>query len=387
MKELNVQKYLRSGRTLDDLESEYFIKANCHENLVVLNYHQFDSPKTDPITMECRGLILEKYTWNIVARSFHRFFNYKESPEITGEFDISTAHILEKIDGSIITVFWYNDRWYMATRSSIEGQGKVGFLDKTFNDLFHKVTEQYPNFWVNINSDYCYVFELVSPENKVIYPYDYRALYLLTMRETEEFSEITYKKVEKEANKLGVLLPKKVKASDVDEVSNLFDGIEEGFVAVNYTQINEFGDFLRIKIKNPNYISIASLKQSCGNSLRSLLWLVISGESDEFLSYFPEYNIYIKQIKERYNEFVQEIHRMEKEILDKAKEEKTREDKKQMALKIKDHPYNEILFAMYNNKANSLNDWIEKQTKKRGEKAFAKKMLDMLGIKDIDFEV
>ena len=387
MKELNVQRYLRSGKTLDDLKNEYFINISHYENLVILNYHQFDSPKIDPITMECRGLVLEKKTWDIVARSFQRFFNYAECPEITEKIDISNSYILEKLDGSIITVFWYNNRWYMATRGSIEGQGEVGFLNKTFNELFYEITDQYPNFWVNINSDYCYVFELVSPENKVTYPYDYRALYLLTMRETKEFSEVTYERIEKEAKRLGVLTPKKVKASNVDEISSLFNGIEEGFVVVDYRQINHFGDFTRVKIKNPNHIAIAHLKQSCGNSLRSLVWLVILGESDEFLSYYPEYKIYIDQIKRRYNEFVQEVHRMEKQVINKTEKEENKEDKKRMALKIKDHDYREVLFSIYNKKAESLDDWIKNQIKIKGEKAFSKKMLDMLKIENIEFKI
>lgn len=63
--ELNVQRYLRDGKTLADLEAELGIKSSENGNLVVLNYNQIESPKTDPIVMECRQLALEKGTWDL----------------------------------------------------------------------------------------------------------------------------------------------------------------------------------------------------------------------------------------------------------------------------------------------------------------------------------
>lgn len=83
--ELEVQKYLRSGKTLEQLTSELGIKVTHHSSdpLVILNYCQIDSPKFHPITLECRGLVLEKQSWNIVARSFKRFFNFgEENPSL-----------------------------------------------------------------------------------------------------------------------------------------------------------------------------------------------------------------------------------------------------------------------------------------------------------------
>lgn len=89
---MEVQKYLRSGKTLKDLKSELGIIFSEYENLVILNYSQIDSPKFHPITMECRGLILEKDTWDIVSFPFRRFFNENEG---NLPFDYSSAKGLE----------------------------------------------------------------------------------------------------------------------------------------------------------------------------------------------------------------------------------------------------------------------------------------------------
>ena len=58
---LEVQKYLKSGKNIVDLESEFSIKTTFHPNLplVILNYNQIESPKTETIVRECRALNLK----------------------------------------------------------------------------------------------------------------------------------------------------------------------------------------------------------------------------------------------------------------------------------------------------------------------------------------
>lgn len=78
---MKVQEWLRNnGGNLELLEEQLGITHNVHEDgRVILNYSQIDSPKQNPIVMECRGLILDKNNnWELVARSFPRFFNRGE---------------------------------------------------------------------------------------------------------------------------------------------------------------------------------------------------------------------------------------------------------------------------------------------------------------------
>lgn len=85
---LNVQKFLieqvQSGKSNTDafnaLTEQFSIKVKLYdeERVVLLDYHQLDSPKTHPIVIECRSLILCMDTFKIVSRKFDRFFNYLE---------------------------------------------------------------------------------------------------------------------------------------------------------------------------------------------------------------------------------------------------------------------------------------------------------------------
>ncbi len=103
---LEVQKYLRSGKTIEDLNNELGIMTAKHPVLpfVILNYNQIESPKTDKIVRECRGLVLHSDTYDLVARSFSRFFNWGEVQEEMKNFDFSNFIVQEKIDGC----FQYN---------------------------------------------------------------------------------------------------------------------------------------------------------------------------------------------------------------------------------------------------------------------------------------
>ena len=66
-----IKEYFESGKNLEDLKNELGISSNSFDDLVVLNYSQIDSPKTDPLVRMCRGIVIEKDTWNIVHYPFY----------------------------------------------------------------------------------------------------------------------------------------------------------------------------------------------------------------------------------------------------------------------------------------------------------------------------
>src|SRR5580704_18173365 len=101
---LEIQKFLRSSNSIEDLESKFAIAAkrhNTYPNLVLFKYNQIDSPFSEQIVRECRGLILDEANdWKIVNRSFDKFFNYGEGHAANIDWD--SAKCLEKMDGSLI---------------------------------------------------------------------------------------------------------------------------------------------------------------------------------------------------------------------------------------------------------------------------------------------
>ena len=85
---LNVQKFLlaqkeqglSNAQAFEQLTEQLAIKVKHYpeEGIVLLDYHMIDSPKMNPVVIECRSLILHFDTFEVVSRKFDRFFNYLE---------------------------------------------------------------------------------------------------------------------------------------------------------------------------------------------------------------------------------------------------------------------------------------------------------------------
>ena len=84
----------------------------------------------DEITMTCRGLVTDA-EGNIVARPFKKFFNLEENKHVaTKEFEV-----FEKLDGSLIILFNYQNHWITASRGSFTSEQalKANELLKKYN--------------------------------------------------------------------------------------------------------------------------------------------------------------------------------------------------------------------------------------------------------------
>ena len=389
--ELLVQNYFRGGKTLTDLKEEHSIKCNAGEGLVILNYDQIKSAKTDPIVMECRGLILEMETWNVVAMAFRRFFNYGEALDITEDFNFKRSHVCEKIDGSILNVFFYNGRWMMSTRGTIEGTGDVGFFNMTFKQLFDRIiANKYPNFYEGLDESLCYIFELVSPESKVVKPYP-RGLYLLGARDkTNNFNELTYEDLIVTALKCGVQIPEKYPLNDIQDLLDCmrsFSNVDEGFVCVDYTERDEHNQFRRIKVKNPSYVALSHLKESSASSMRALVQLVMNGEVDEFVGYFPEFKKTVTKIKDLYDGYVAKVNDEAKDerVVNLIKNKGAGENRKEYALLVCRMSNPNFMFQLYEGSVSSFSDYLISSISKKGAKNMAKSMMDILKVQDIEF--
>lgn len=97
---LELQKYLQT-KSPEDLTKELFIDVKPHKeypNLLLFKYSQIDSPMSNPIVQECRGIILDKdNNWNIVSYPYKKFFNAEEPNASVINWE--TANVYEKLDG------------------------------------------------------------------------------------------------------------------------------------------------------------------------------------------------------------------------------------------------------------------------------------------------
>lgn len=283
---LKVQEILRSygsdhQKALGHLKSQYGIDAKYsvhHPHLVLFKYNQIESPMGSPVVQECRGLILEDLNWDIIAHPFHKFFNYGEGH--AADIDWNTARVQEKLDGSLCTLYWYNEEWNVATSGNPDAAGQVNDYGFLFNELFWKTWAQSEFNLSHLCERYTYMFELTSPYNRVVVPHKEASLHLIGIRNLNTGLEIP---VDTFSNLNPVREFPLQSFDDIMLSFTKFEGLnQEGYVVVD-------DNFNRVKVKHPGYVALHHMKDSLGNSRKSLVKLVVANEGEEFLSYFPEY--------------------------------------------------------------------------------------------------
>lgn len=357
---LEVQKFLEakvsSGlsnlQAFECLNTELGIKVKHYDdkNITLLDYDQIDSPKTHPIVIECRSLILYTDDFQLVSMKFPRFFNLGENPDYYKDFNWEDAVALEKLDGSLVGVYCLQGNWYISTRGMAFAEGNNQLGDGTFQqDIIEafglKTYDEFNERFKALYSEDCtYIFEYCSPRNKVVTPYDkpIMALTGITNRELQDHNVYNFRAMQymlhimKEESGLNIRLPEVYDFSDTDNLvkkANELEGLKEGFVVWDQATNK------RCKIKSSTYVLAHSLR---GNdpvpTRKNLLKLVFIGEVDEFVSYFPEWKDAVFSISVEVESFKAELNW----VYDKVKH---LESQKDFALAVKDTHGNAFLFS------------------------------------------
>lgn len=330
---MNVIKYLNTYG-LESLKSEYFIKVteDTERNLFVLNYDQIDSPKNHPITNECRSLVVtySDGMWSVVSRSFDRFFNYGEIQEDTHDITKMTAY--EKVDGSVVSLFYWKGEWIYRTRSMIMPETTVNGWDKSWKDLIEPVLLGKGFYDFNHTPSWTYIFEVVGVENRVVTRYPESAAYLLAVRDNTTGDYINTAMLYPEHR--GWKLPKSYKFetfSDCVQAAKDLPDLNEGYVLYDQYGVP------KVKVKSPAYVA-AHLLRSEGLNPKRIMQLIFMNEVAEYVSIFPE-------DKEHFTPYLEANSQLEYEIIGCHMCNQGIEDQKTFALAIKNHCYSGVLFS------------------------------------------
>jgi len=340
---LAVQEYLRNGKTLDDLAKEFAIQITEHPvlPLVILNYDQIESPKTHPIVRDCRALTLEKDTWKVIGRSFRRFFNWGELQDEMTQFDFSDFKVDSKEDGSLIVGFFYDDKWHFNTRASF-GYSTLQFTNFTWHDVICQAVNKKSLDEVGdgLNPEWSYVFELVSPYNKVVRQYKEPAMYLLAAFHNESGREMTISELNEVAEKMGCNTPQQFCFSSIEEIISYLNKIGESDPTFEGVVIRDCNG-MRYKVKNPTYLSLHRMRGEGDNlyNPKHQIAIILAGEFDEILTYFPEMEdtlmLHSNMVEIAYRE-VEHSWILHWKL----------EDQKEFALAVKDGKMSAILFRL-----------------------------------------
>jgi hypothetical protein len=252
----------------------------------------------EPVVHECRGLILDEAdAWRVVSYPFRKFFNYGEPH--AAPIDWPTARVYEKLDGSLMTLYPYRGAWHVASNGLPDAGGHVYAHDFSFAELFWRVWREKGYTLPDLGAGTCFMFELMTPFNRVIVRHDAHRLVLIGARRLGDFHEIPLDDAASGTNwevvrsfPLGCLADCLAAAESLKPVE------AEGYVVCDAA-------FNRIKVKGAQYVALTHLKESV--SPRRLLDIVRANESDEFLAYFPEWRPAYESVRARFDGLCAEL--------------------------------------------------------------------------------
>ena len=302
--ELAVQRWLRQHNgDLERLKERFGLRGRVHreENLVLLKYQQLSAPFQFAVTRECRGIVLELDTWRVVCYPYEKFFNASEPFAAKAPpLDMKTVRTYEKLDGSLATLYWYNKKWRVSSSGTPDGDGLLTDTE-TFAEMFWRIWKKegyaYPK-----DKKMNYVFEMIARDNTIVVVPKEDELILHGARRLPSLEEVWPEEIA-EANGWKCVQSYPLKSFKQIEAAckTLNPHEHEGFVLVD-------ANFRRRKVKSPAYVGLSLLSSRGGNdNERNLLRIVRQNEVDEYLSYYPQWEVMGKYIRERYNEAMEKI--------------------------------------------------------------------------------
>lgn len=216
-------------------------------NIRIFNYTQHCQFEQawDDVTKQCRGLIMNVETGDIIARPFSKFFNYQEHIQKGWEIPAEQPIITEKMDGSLGILYWIpgDAKPWIATRGSFTSDQAV-WATKWFRDNVDSF---------NIPRSYTHLFEIIYPENRIVVNYDFSGLVLIAIVPIHGQYEITMHDSIWNSYSPAMRIVKTIPNTNLEELAKMDEPNSEGFVAF-YPSAN-----MRLKLKFPEYVRLHKL--------------------------------------------------------------------------------------------------------------------------------
>ena len=273
-------------------QDPYNLKISEKDGFYLFKYSQLNSDFSKEICREARGVILDsRDNWKVVRLAFYKFFNYGE--QFADQIDWESATATEKIDGSIMTLWFARGEWHLSTNGSIDAaDAQVNITNYTFKQVFDMAAGRCGLDYSKLNPQYNYTFELVSPYNRVVLAYDEPTIYHLSTRDMESLEE-------KEID-IGIQKPEQYNCSNIREYQSLVSLMDENHEGIVVR--DKF--YHRIKLKTLFYFELHKKANNGHITLERALDLIRTNDQEEFLVYFPEYKEYFAAIYEQYHDFL-----------------------------------------------------------------------------------
>lgn len=282
-----------------------------YPELYMLSYNGIFSDFNDEIVRLCRGCVVsieDEANPKMVTTPFIKFGNYGESycPDI----DWDSAIVMDKVDGILIKLFNYkgnwvwitNDGWRINVKAKEIAQLPSKFKENDIDDdcsvkdlIDYSLKSVGFSRYEDLNSDYTYMFELLSTKLRILVDNKKTELVYLGSRNVKTYAETSLE----EAYTINPILKnfRTVEYFDlktIDEVLKLcssYNGLEKEGVVIR----DKF--FNRVKIKCMDYIRLKWYRNSSTTTNEKIFRGILDKTIDDVLGVFPELNDRVNEIR------------------------------------------------------------------------------------------
>jgi len=182
------------------LFDEYSIMSKYYEqdNLLIV-YHKYNLPTKTPLEQECRSLIIDATTLNIISYTCPNTISNKEAQKFLLNNNNLKLETYKCYEGTILSLYNHNNKWYLSTRRCINSKDSIWNQTNYYNmfiEVLDKENITFDDFTSKLNVNYGYYFILIHHNNKNIIDYTsqfgekYTKLCLVFVRFKETQNEI-----------------------------------------------------------------------------------------------------------------------------------------------------------------------------------------------------
>lgn len=295
-----ISEFLKTDDNIEDLKKKLFKKGiltkDYPDDGLMLLYHKYETPIANDMERECRSLIIDTNTKNIISYSCETPRLNKEGLEFleksTEKRIINTCY-----EGTYISLTCHNTKWYVSTRRCLNSSDSVFDPQQSHYDMFVEVLleskyNSIGEFTDKLDQSCSYYFVLIHHNNKHTIDYTplfgekYKKLCLATVRNSNMVeldiyeNRVDFASYEETSN---IFIAEKLENLETYNNNITCDTItSEGLIVRLWNPLHNKYNLIKLQNMNYQFNQVIGGKQ---NMLKGMLYLY---QNDKLKEYFHE---------------------------------------------------------------------------------------------------
>ena len=271
------------------------VKRFSKENLILVKY-KFNENLKEGWMRYCKGSVIDTKTNNLILVPPMKAekLEYPLIQDITKETNYDISYLL---DGTMINIFFHNDKWLMSTRSDI------GCLNKwndnlNFKDMFFETVKD-ENFYNKLDKNNTYSFILQHKSNRNVSIIYENTIYLIEVKNKNSLELVKLPLLDNVINVESLKLVLK----NIDEINNVFNLFDFNLKGLNIV-IND----VRYKLINNQFTFVKDICINTTNNMKKFIYLKKKNKLNNYLFYYNEYKNIFKNYELKYDIMINELY-------------------------------------------------------------------------------